>query len=59
LSASEAEIDERVAELADKGKVNPAQVYASLQKSGRLTELEQSITEEKVMKWLMERNTVE
>jgi len=59
LSASEADIDERVAELAEKGKVNPAQVYASLQKSGRLTELEQSITEEKVMKWLMERNTVE
>jgi hypothetical protein len=30
-----------------------------LQKSGRLKELERSITEEKVFKWLTEKNTVE
>jgi hypothetical protein len=33
-------------------------VYASLQKAGRLQEIEQSITEEKVFAWLMERNEV-
>ena len=33
--------------------------YASLQKAGRLREIERSITEEKVFTWLKERNTVE
>lgn len=59
LKASEAEIDERVAEVAKKRNAEPGQVYASLQKAGRLQEIERAITEEKVFKWLMERNTVE
>jgi hypothetical protein len=33
-------------------------VYASLQKAGRLREIEQSITEEKVFTWLTERNEI-
>jgi hypothetical protein len=33
-------------------------VYASLQKSGRLRELEASITEDKVFEWLLGRNEV-
>ncbi len=59
LKASEADIDERVAEVAQKRNADPGQVYASLQKAGRLQEIERAITEEKVFKWLLERNTVE
>lgn len=59
LKASEADIDERVAEVARKRNAEPGQVYASLQKAGRLQEIERAITEEKVFKWLLERNTVE
>jgi trigger factor len=59
LKASEADVDERVAEVAAKRHAEPGQVYASLQKAGRLQEIERAITEEKVFKWLLERNTVE
>lgn len=59
LKATESDIDERVAEVAEKRGADPGQVYASLQKAGRLREIEASITEEKVFSWLMERNTVE
>jgi trigger factor len=59
LAATEADIDERVAEVAGKRSADPAQVYASLQKAGRLKEIEHSITEDKVFAWLLERNTVE
>jgi trigger factor len=58
LKASESDIDERVADVASKRGADPGQVYASLQKAGRLREIEQSITEEKVFAWLMERNDV-
>ena len=56
LKASEADIDERVADVAAKRGADPGQVYASLQKAGRLREIEQSITEDKVFAWLLERN---
>jgi trigger factor len=59
LKATEADVDERVAEVAAKRNAEPGQVYASLQKAGRLQEIERAITEEKVFKWLLERNTVE
>ena len=59
LKATEADVDERVAEVAKKRNADPGQVYASLQKAGRLQEIERAITEEKVFKWLLERNTVE
>jgi trigger factor len=59
LRASEADLDDRIAELAKKRNADPGQVYASLQKAGRLKEIEQGLTEEKVFKWLLERNTVE
>jgi trigger factor len=59
LKATTADVDERVAEVAQKRKADPGQVYASLQKAGRLTEIERAVTEEKVFKWLLERNTVE
>jgi trigger factor len=58
LAASEADIDERVAKLAEQRNADPGQVYSSLQKAGRLPEIERSVTEEKVFGWLMERNEV-
>ena len=48
-----------VADVASKRNTDPAQVYASLQKAGRLQEIERSITEDKVFAYLMERSTVE
>ena len=59
LKATEADLDDRVAELANKRNADPGQVYASLQKAGRLREIEAGLTEEKVFNWLLERNTVE
>ena len=59
LTATEANLDDRIAETASKRGADPGQLYASLQKAGRLKELERSITEDKVFKWLLERNTVE
>jgi trigger factor len=58
LKATEGDIDNRVAEVASRRGADPGQVYASLQKAGRLREIEQSITEEKVFTWLMGRNEV-
>jgi trigger factor len=58
LKASEADIDEKVAEMAAKRNADVSQVYMSLQKAGRLKEIEQAITEDKVFAWLLERNEV-
>lgn len=58
LKSTEADIDTRVADVAAKRGADPGQVYASLQKAGRLQEIEQSITEEKVFAWLMGRNEI-
>ena len=58
LAATEKDVDERVAKVAEQRKTDPGQVYASLQKAGRLPEIERSITEEKVFEWLTARNDV-
>jgi trigger factor len=59
LAATEADIDRRVAEVAERRGADPGQVYASLQKAGRIRELERSITEDKVFAWLTENNKIE
>lgn len=59
LAASEGDVDDKVAELAAKRGMEPGPLYASLQKAGRLRELERSITEERVFAWLLAKNTVE
>jgi len=59
LTASESELDDRVADLAKRRGTDVGQLYASLQKAGRLKEIERSVTEEKVFKWLLDQNTVE
>ncbi|MBX7118954.1 MAG: trigger factor [Gemmatimonadaceae bacterium] len=59
LAATEKDVDDKVAELAAKRSTDAGQLYASLQKAGRLRELERSITEERVFTWLLGRNTIE
>lgn len=59
LTATEADIDERIAEVARKRNTDPGQVYTSLQKAGRIREIERTITEEKVFRFLVEKSTVE
>lgn len=59
LAATEADVDDKVQELAGKRGVEAGQLYASLQKAGRLRELERSITEERVFTWLLGKNLVE
>ncbi len=59
LAASEGDVDDKVAELAAKRGMEPGALYASLQKAGRLRELERSITEERVFSWLLAKSTIE
>ena len=58
LRTTEEELDARIAELARRRKVEPGQLYASLQKAGRLKEIERGITEEKVFAYLLQQSTV-
>ena len=58
LKATEDELDHRVAELARRRNADQAQLYASLQKAGRLKDLERQITEEKVFAYLLQQSTV-
>ena len=59
LAATEKDIDDRITEQAEKRGVNPGQLYAQLEKSGRLKEIERSLTEDKVFQWLLEKNEVQ
>lgn len=58
LRATEAELDERVAAIAESRGSTPRDVYASLEQAKRLPELERSITEEKVFGFLLGQSTV-
>lgn len=58
LQATEEEVDQRVASLAERRKTDPGELYTSLQKAGRLRELERQITEEKVFAHLLQQSTV-
>lgn len=58
LTASAADVDARIEEIAKAQNADPGQVYAQLQKSGRLAEVERELTETRVFAWLLERNTV-
>jgi trigger factor len=58
LVASAADVDARIEELAKARNADPGQVYAQLQKAGRLPELERELTEERVFAWLLDRNPV-
>jgi trigger factor len=58
LKATEADMDARIARIAEQRKSDPAKVYASLEQAKRLPELERSLTEEKVFDWLLTQSTV-
>jgi trigger factor len=58
LKATEADLDARIAKIAEQRKSTPAQVYASLEQAKRLPELTRSLTEEKVFAWLLSQSTV-
>jgi trigger factor len=58
LAATEKDVDDRIATVAEQRGTDPGQVYTSLQKAGRLPEIERSITEEKVFEWLIGRNDI-
>jgi trigger factor len=59
LTATEADVDDKVAEMAQKRGADVGQVYAALQKAGRLREIEKGITEDRVFTWLLSKSTVE
>jgi trigger factor len=58
LRATEAELDDRIADLAKRRNVGPSEVYTQLQKAGQLKELELRITEDKVWDYLTSQSTV-
>jgi trigger factor len=58
LAATEAEIDERIAQLAAGRGVSAGEYYQQVQKAGRLPEIERSISEEKAFAWLLGQSTV-
>jgi trigger factor len=59
LRATEAELDERIQQLAERRNLPAAQLYASLEKAKRLRDVARSITEEKVFAYLLSQSTVE
>lgn len=58
LNATEDELDDRVQEIAERNGTTPAQVYAELQKAGRLQALEREITESKVFDYLKSQSEI-
>ena len=58
LAATEADLDARVQELAAGRNLPAGQLYAQLEKAGRLRDLERSLTEEKAFGWLLQQSTV-
>ena len=58
LTATEADLDERIEEIARLNDTAPEKVYASLQKSGRLESLEREVTEGKVFDFLKEQSEI-
>jgi trigger factor len=59
LQATEAELDERIQQLAERRGMKAAELYASLEKAKRLRDVARSITEEKVFTYLLSQSTVE
>ena len=58
LDATEEEMDGRVEEIAAQNDTTPSQVYANLQKAGRLESLEREITEKKVFDFLKSQSSI-
>lgn len=58
LRATEAELDQRVGTLAERRGQPPGELYARLEREGRLRDVERSITEEKVFARLLSQSTI-
>jgi trigger factor len=58
LLATEEDLDKRIEEIAERRGDKPGEVYAALQKAGRIKEIEQSMTEERVFQYLLEQSTI-
>jgi trigger factor len=52
LEATQDEVDERIEAIAERSDTSPGEVYARLQKAGRIESLEREITERKVFEFL-------
>ena len=59
LKASEDEVDARVEEIAQANSTDVSKVYAQLQKSGRLEQIERELTEKKIFEFLKEQSTIQ
>ena len=59
LRATDAEVEQRIAELAARRGTPVAELRASLEKAKRLRDLERGLTEEKVFTFLLSQSTVE
>jgi len=59
LHATAAEVEQRIAELAQRRNVPAPELRASLEKAKRLRDIERSLTEEKVFASLLSQSTVE
>ena len=58
LRATEDEVDDRIEEIAERSDASASEVYARLQKAGRLESLEREITERKVFEFLKEKSEI-
>ena len=59
LFATEAELDQRIAAIAEARGVPFNEIYSQLEKGKRLAELERGITEDKVFEYLKAQSTIE
>jgi trigger factor len=58
LRADEDALDARIEEIAERNDTTPSQVYAQLQKSGRLEALEREMTEQQVFEFLKSKSEI-
>lgn len=58
LAATEDDLDQRIEEIAAANDTDPAKVYAQLQKSGRLEQLERELTERRVFDFLKSQSEI-
>src|SRR5437667_442504 len=59
LRATEAELEQKLQEIATRRGTSVAEVRATLEKAKRLRDLERGLTEEKVFTFLLSESTVE
>ena len=58
LTATGAEVDQRITQLAASRNLPVGQLYAELERAGRLRDLERALTEEKAFAWLLQHSSV-